>query len=96
MQEKVTETRSKTRLTESENTTESPLKTQDMVLILKSKNKYKRTLTTEKKAHSSSSLTTLKYRIFTKKAISQNQICRQPGNFPPKHKMQPDNHYCIS
>lgn len=47
MQENVTETRSKTRLTESENTTESQLKL--IVLILKSKTNTKEPLQQKKK-----------------------------------------------
>lgn len=81
---------------------ENQLKIQDVILIFTVKTNTKEPYHREKKnqktktTHTSSSLTTLKYRIFTKKAISQNQLCRQLGNSPPKHKLQPGNHYCTS
>lgn len=87
MQEKVTETRSKTRLTESENITlRVSLKFQILILTVKTNTKepYHRKKKTNN--HTSSSLTTWKYRRFTKKAISQNQLCRQPGNSPQNTK----------
>lgn len=57
---------------------ESQLKIQDMIFIITVKTNTKEPY--HRKKHTSSSLPTLKYRIFTKKAASQNQPCRQLGN----------------
>lgn len=70
---------------------ESQLKIQDVILILTVKTNTKEPYHREKNqknktTHTSPSLTTLKYRIFTKKAISQNQLCRQLGNSPQNTK----------
>lgn len=40
----------------------------------------------QRKRHTSSSLTTLKYIVFTQKAASQNQLYRQLGNSPQNTK----------
>lgn len=50
----------------------------------------------DRKRHIPSSLTTLKYGVFTKKAVSQNQLCRQVKNSPTKHKIQPATQYHVS
>lgn len=64
---------------------ESQLKIQDVILILTVKTNTKEPYHRKKRTrtiHTSFSLTTLKYRIFTKITISQNQLCRQLGNSP--------------
>lgn len=61
---------------------ESQLKIQDAIII--TVKKIPKNATTE--SHTASSLNTLKYRIFTKKAAIQNQLCKQPGNSPQTTK----------